>query len=128
MRDVFENPEAEPTELFINPFACAIDPFMWRELQVHFYHSHVGCLLDTMTSDDAEPSPLAASTPQVGWDARALHGVREAEAGSAEPMPCYLCAGGCQERERSCSGACLTGAVHKGHSSILPHISSAGSY
>ena len=35
MRDVFDYPDAEPDELFINPFACAMDPFMWKELQVH---------------------------------------------------------------------------------------------
>lgn len=34
VRDVFDFPDEEPSELFINPFACAIDPFMWRELQV----------------------------------------------------------------------------------------------
>jgi len=34
MADVFDYPDAEPSELFINPFACAVDPFMWRELQV----------------------------------------------------------------------------------------------
>ena len=34
IRDVFEYPDGEPSELFINPFACLIDPFMWRELQV----------------------------------------------------------------------------------------------
>ncbi|KAK9827905.1 hypothetical protein WJX74_008444 [Apatococcus lobatus] len=31
--DVFEKPETEPSELFINPFACAINPLDWRELQ-----------------------------------------------------------------------------------------------
>jgi curved DNA-binding protein CbpA len=32
--DVFDEPEAEPTEVFINPFACpGVDPFMWEELQ-----------------------------------------------------------------------------------------------
>jgi hypothetical protein len=34
MRGVFDFPDGEPSELFINPFACAIDPFLWRELQV----------------------------------------------------------------------------------------------
>ena len=34
VRDVFDFPTEEPSELFVNPFACAIDPFMWRELQV----------------------------------------------------------------------------------------------
>ena len=38
MRDVFDYPDAEPSELFINPFSCAIDPFMWRELQVCLMH------------------------------------------------------------------------------------------
>ena len=33
VRDVFDFPTEEPSELFVNPFACAIDPFMWRELQ-----------------------------------------------------------------------------------------------
>ena len=32
--DVFDAPEAEPTELFVNPFACNIDPMEWRLLQV----------------------------------------------------------------------------------------------
>ncbi|KAK9861891.1 hypothetical protein WJX84_004684 [Apatococcus fuscideae] len=32
--DVFEVPEAEPTELFINPFGCNADPLEWRQLQV----------------------------------------------------------------------------------------------
>lgn len=31
---VFDAPEAEPSELFINPFACNVSPLMWRELQV----------------------------------------------------------------------------------------------
>ena len=34
MRDVFDFPDGEPSELFINPFACAVDPDLWRELQV----------------------------------------------------------------------------------------------
>lgn len=33
-RDVFDEPEEEPQYVFINPFACNVDPFMWRELQV----------------------------------------------------------------------------------------------
>ncbi len=32
--DVFEIPEAEPSELFVNPFACGVNPMDWRELQV----------------------------------------------------------------------------------------------
>jgi hypothetical protein len=32
--DAFSVTEAPPEELFINPFACAVDPCMWRELQV----------------------------------------------------------------------------------------------
>lgn len=31
---VFDAPEAEPSELFINPFACNVSPLLWRELQV----------------------------------------------------------------------------------------------
>lgn len=31
---VFDAPEGEPSELFINPFACNISPLLWRELQV----------------------------------------------------------------------------------------------
>ena len=31
--DVFDNPEAEPDYIFINPFSCNIDPLLWRELQ-----------------------------------------------------------------------------------------------
>ncbi len=42
-RDVFDYPEAEPTELFINPFACAIDPFMWNELQVRLCCGLLAC-------------------------------------------------------------------------------------
>ncbi|EIE23375.1 hypothetical protein COCSUDRAFT_62912 [Coccomyxa subellipsoidea C-169] len=30
---VFDVPEAEPSELFINPFACNTSPLLWRELQ-----------------------------------------------------------------------------------------------
>ncbi|BDA47221.1 hypothetical protein COCOBI_10-0660 [Coccomyxa sp. Obi] len=30
---VFDAPETEPSELFINPFACNISPLLWRELQ-----------------------------------------------------------------------------------------------
>jgi hypothetical protein len=32
--DVFDLPEAEPNELFVNPFACYnVSPLQWRELQ-----------------------------------------------------------------------------------------------
>lgn len=34
MWDVFDCPDEEPNELFINPFACDMDFFMWRQLQV----------------------------------------------------------------------------------------------
>lgn len=27
---MFDLPEAEPCELFVNPFACNVDPFMWE--------------------------------------------------------------------------------------------------
>ena len=37
--DVFEEPESEPSELFINPFACGVNPLDWRELQVK---THIG--------------------------------------------------------------------------------------
>lgn len=37
---VFDVPEAEPTELFINPFACNTSPLLWRELQVKPSHLH----------------------------------------------------------------------------------------
>ena len=33
-KDVFDQPEAEPDCLFVNPFACSIDPMQWQELQV----------------------------------------------------------------------------------------------
>ena len=32
--DVFDAPEAEPTEVFVNPFACRVNPLDWREVQV----------------------------------------------------------------------------------------------
>ena len=32
--DVFDAPEAEPTEGFVNPFACSVNPLDWREVQV----------------------------------------------------------------------------------------------
>ena len=32
-QDVFDNPEAEPEHVFVNPFACNISPLEWRELQ-----------------------------------------------------------------------------------------------
>ena len=32
--DAFDFPEAEPTEVFVNPFACSINPLDWREVQV----------------------------------------------------------------------------------------------
>ena len=32
--DIFDFPEAEPNRLFLNPFACNIDPMSWRDLQV----------------------------------------------------------------------------------------------
>ena len=34
LASVFDVPEAEPNELFINPFACNTSPLLWRELQV----------------------------------------------------------------------------------------------
>lgn len=33
-KDVFDQPEAEPDCLFVNPFACSVDPLQWQELQV----------------------------------------------------------------------------------------------
>jgi len=43
-RNVFDYPEAEPSELFINPFACNTSPLLWRELQVGLYISlRVSC-------------------------------------------------------------------------------------
>ena len=32
--DVFDAPDGEPTEVFVNPFACSINPLDWREVQV----------------------------------------------------------------------------------------------
>ena len=32
--DFFDAPEAEPTEVFVNPFACSVNPLDWREVQV----------------------------------------------------------------------------------------------
>lgn len=32
--DVFDITEAEPDMIFVNPFACSIDPLQWKELQV----------------------------------------------------------------------------------------------
>lgn len=32
--DVFDVTEAEPDMLFVNPFACQVDPLRWQELQV----------------------------------------------------------------------------------------------
>ena len=32
--DVFDITEAEPDMLFVNPFACQVDPLRWQELQV----------------------------------------------------------------------------------------------
>ena len=32
--DVFDVTEAEPDMLFVNPFACPMDPLQWKELQV----------------------------------------------------------------------------------------------
>ena len=37
-KDVFDQPEAEPDCLFVNPFACSIDPMQWQELQVSLLH------------------------------------------------------------------------------------------
>lgn len=31
--DVFDSPEAEPDQIFINPFACSVNPLDWRQLQ-----------------------------------------------------------------------------------------------
>ena len=33
-KDVFDQPEAEPDCLFVNPFACSVNPLQWQELQV----------------------------------------------------------------------------------------------
>lgn len=38
LASVFDAPEAEPNELFINPFACNTSPLLWRELQVSSCH------------------------------------------------------------------------------------------
>lgn len=32
--DVFDAPDGEPTEVFVNPFSCGVDPMRWRDLQV----------------------------------------------------------------------------------------------
>lgn len=46
LRNVFDYPEAEPSELFINPFACNTSPLLWRELQVGLYRSlRVNCTM-----------------------------------------------------------------------------------
>lgn len=31
-RDVFEMPDGPPVRIFVNPFACRVDPLQWREL------------------------------------------------------------------------------------------------
>eukprot|EP00884_Botryococcus_braunii_P008095 jgi/Botrbrau1/17287/Bobra.0015s0044.1 len=31
--DVFDNPDGEATEVFVNPFSCGINPLRWRDLQ-----------------------------------------------------------------------------------------------
>ena len=54
IRDVFEYPDGEPSELFINPFACPIDPFMWRELQVQLCCDLSSVLEVVACSDDAK--------------------------------------------------------------------------
>lgn len=36
---VFDAPEAEPTCIFVNPFACGISPLDWRDLQVRVLKS-----------------------------------------------------------------------------------------
>jgi hypothetical protein len=35
LEDVFDAPDGEPTEVFVNPFSCGVNPMRWRELQVH---------------------------------------------------------------------------------------------
>ena len=40
LASVFDAPEAEPSELFINPFACNTSPLLWRELQVYLAILH----------------------------------------------------------------------------------------
>ena len=52
MPDVFDVPEAEPTEVFVNPFACSINPLDWREVQVQQH----GC--------SCEPQSLRLIAPQ----------------------------------------------------------------
>ena len=37
--DVFDVTEAEPDMLFVNPFACQVDPLRWQELQVHISYT-----------------------------------------------------------------------------------------
>lgn len=58
--DVFDFPEAEPTCIFIDPFACNIDPMSWKELQV--------ALLPSIVCDFSKtPSfPLVVLTGQKG--------------------------------------------------------------
>lgn len=33
---LFDAPEAEPSCVFVNPFACGVSPLQWRELQAGF--------------------------------------------------------------------------------------------
>lgn len=45
---VFDVPEAEPSCMFVNPFACGISPLQWRELQV--VHSQGSDIARSMTA------------------------------------------------------------------------------
>lgn len=45
--DAFDVTEAEPDMLFVNPFACQVDPLQWQELQVCIAQ---GCLCGLVVS------------------------------------------------------------------------------
>ena len=67
VRDVFDYPDAEPSELFINPFSCAIDPFMWRELQVHRIDRHAHAVVLKLCTTDPTERKLQDATMRLFW-------------------------------------------------------------
>lgn len=63
-KDVFDQPEAEPDCLFVNPFACSVDPLQWQELQDY---ARDGMARNVLLEDHLLAAGLAAPASAVNW-------------------------------------------------------------